>query len=150
VTLTGPVSDLFSVAYLGSFDPTNLCGNYLADSGDSTASSPTPRSYSFNVASNATFIVIVNEVNTGDGGPYALDVTGGDCRPRLNIAQAPAGKVVVDWTTASAGYLLESTNIVSALSPWPPVTNVPVVVNGRFHVTNNVTGTNLFYHLHKP
>ena len=150
VSLTAPLSDLFSAAYNNSFDPTNLCANFLADAGDGTAGQLTPTTYSFNVAANATFVVTVNEVNTGAGGPYTLDVSGGDCRPLLNITEIPGNKVQLDWTTASAGYGLESTNIVPAPTPWPPVTNVPVAFNGRFLVTNNISTTNRFFRLRKP
>jgi subtilisin-like proprotein convertase family protein len=150
VTLTAPLSDLFSATYNGSFDPFNLCLNYLADVGTSTAALLTPRTYSFNVASNATFVVTVNEINAGDGGSYTLDVSGGDCRPVLNITAIAGNRVQLDWTTASAGYGLESTNTVIAASPWPPVTNVPAALNGRFLVTNNITTSNRFYRLRKP
>src|SRR5262249_18869393 len=131
VSLTAPLADVFSAAYTNSFNPTDLCSNYLADAGTSTQELPAPRIYSFNVVSNATFIVVVNEVNPGAGGAYTLDVTGGDCRPQLNITQVGATKVGLDWTTASAGFALESTNDVTAPPPWPPVSTPPVVVNGR-------------------
>jgi hypothetical protein len=150
VTLTAPLSDVFSAAYNTSFDPLNLCLNYLADAGNSTLTALTPRTYSFDVAANATFIVTVNEVNAGAGGSYTLDVSGGDCRPVLNITSIPGNRVQLDWTTASAGYGLESTNIVTASPPWPPVTNVPTAFNGRFLVTNSISTTNRFYLLRKP
>jgi autotransporter-associated beta strand protein len=150
VTLTAPLSDVFSAAYNNSFDPTNLCANFLADAGDGTGALLTPTTYSFNVAANATFIVTVNEVNPATGGPYTLDVSGGDCRPVLNITSIPGNNVQLDWTTASAGYGLESTNIVPASTPWPPVTNIPTSFNGRFLVTNNISTTNRFFRLRKP
>jgi subtilisin-like proprotein convertase family protein len=150
VSLTAPLSDVFSAAYNGSFDPTNLCANYLADVGSSTFGSLTPESYSFDVAANATFVVTVNEVTTGAGGPYTLGVSGGDCRPLLNITSIPGNKIQLDWTTAAAGYGLESTNIMPAPTPWPPVTNVPTAFNGRFLVTNNISTTNRFFRLRKP
>jgi subtilisin-like proprotein convertase family protein len=150
VTLTAPLSDVFSAAYNNSFDPTNLCANYVADAGNGTGSSLTPTTYSFNVAANATFVVTVNEVNPGAGGAYTLDVSGGDCRPVLNITSIPGNKVQLDWTTAAAGYGLESTNIVPAPTPWPPVTNIPTAFNGRFLVTNNISTTNRFFRLRKP
>jgi hypothetical protein len=150
VALTAPFTDLFSVAYTNSFNPALLCDNYLADPGLSSGALLPPKTYSFNVAANATFVVTVSEVNAGEGGAYTLDVSGGDCRPRLNITQAAANKVELDWTTAAAGYSLETTNRITASTPWPAVTNVPVVVNGRFQVTNNIAGTNQFYRLRKP
>jgi hypothetical protein len=106
--------------------------------------------YSFNVASNATFIVTVNEVDASTGGTYTLDVFGGECRPLLNINSVAGNKVRLDWSTASAGYRLESTNSVIAESPWAPVSDVPVALNGRFLVTNNITTSNRFFRLRKP
>jgi hypothetical protein len=83
--------------------------------------------------------------------PYKLTVSGGDCRPVLNITPVGANNVRLDWTTAAAGYGLESTNqLVGSAMNWSPVTNVPVVVNRRFQVTNNAAVGNKFYHLHKP
>jgi autotransporter-associated beta strand protein len=150
VTLTAPLGNLFSAAYNNSFNPASLCANYLADAGVSTANLLTPTTYSFNVAANSIFVVTVNEVDPGTGGPYTLDVSGGDCRPVLNITEIPGNKVQLDWTTAATGYGLESTNIVPAPTPWPPVTNVPVALNGRFTVTNNISTTNRFFRLRKP
>jgi hypothetical protein len=52
-----------------------------------------------------------------------------------------------------AGYLLETTNVLSGAAPsgaWQPVTNLPVVLTSRFRVTNNVSASNQFYRLHKP
>lgn len=55
---------IFSVAYLGSFDPSNLCNNYLADIGIS----PNPSgSYSFNVPAGETLVVVVHELSPGVG-----------------------------------------------------------------------------------
>jgi len=60
VALTAPLSDLFSAAYNNSFDPINLCVNYLADAGNSTGNLLAPTIYSFNVLANAAFVVTVN------------------------------------------------------------------------------------------
>ena len=150
VTLTAPGTDLMSVAYLGAFDPNDHCTNYLADSGDSTALEfPIhPISYSINVASNAVFVVTVNGVD-GARGPYQLSVTGGDCRPALNITSVPTSNVRLDWPTWAGGYNLEGTPALTAPS-WSTVTNSPVVTGGRYAVTNSAATSNKFYRLHKP
>ena len=140
-----------SVAYSNSYTPGNFCLNYLADSGTSTANgSFNPRTYSFNVNANDTFVIVVNEETLGDGAPYTLTVTGGDCRPVLNISQATPTQVKLDWTTAAPGYQLERTNSLVGVTNWPAVPNVPVVVNSRFTVTNSSTLSNQFYRLRKP
>jgi len=157
VTLQTP-SDvaLFSAAYLGSFNPTNLCENYLGDSGDSTIGLVYPfgsRTYSFEVGAFDTFEITVNAVPPGTSpGAYQLAISGGDCRPVLNISKAGTDNVVLDWSSTAIGYLLESTNVLGAgNSIWSTVSNAPVVVDGRFQVTNSVaSGTNRFYWLRKP
>ena len=151
VTLSSAIADVFSAAYLGSLNPSDTCINYLADSGASTFDNGAlPTTYSFDVAANAVFVVEVNTI-FGATGPYTLQVSGGDCRPALNVTALPGNKALLDWTTAAAGYGLESTNaLVNGGSPlWPPISTVPTVINGRFHVTNNITPSNQFYHLRK-
>jgi hypothetical protein len=57
--------DIESAAYLGSYDPANLCLNYLGDSGvvglGTTLGSA---SYSFTVPAGAHFVVVVNTTGT--------------------------------------------------------------------------------------
>jgi hypothetical protein len=67
-------SYLFGVAYLNSFDPNNLCANYLADSG----SSPSPgQPFSFEVPAGQSAVIVIHEVNPGAGcGGYGLSVSG--------------------------------------------------------------------------
>jgi autotransporter-associated beta strand protein len=152
VTLTAPLADLFSAAYTNAFAPSDLCSNYLADAGNSTLAQSSPKTYSFNVGPNATFVVMVNEITPGTGGAYTLNVTGGDCSPQLNITQVSANKVGLDWTTASPGFSLETTNDVGAGASapiWPPVNVTPVVINSRFTVTNSITSSNQFFRLRK-
>ena len=66
----------FVAAYLGSFDPNNLCTNYIADSGAvpirwNPGDLPVRRSY------GQSFVVVVNEVNPGAGCPgYTVTVDG--------------------------------------------------------------------------
>jgi hypothetical protein len=64
---------IFSAAYLGSFDPNDLCANYLGDSGVS----PNPAGqYAVDVPDGATLVVVVHEVNSGAGCPlYTLSVS---------------------------------------------------------------------------
>jgi autotransporter-associated beta strand protein len=151
VSLTAPLADVFCAAYLNSFNPADFCATYLADAGNSTMGLPAPRIFSFNVAANATFVLVVNVVNPGTSGAYTLDVHGSDCLPELNITQVAATKVALDWTTASAGFALETTNNIAPTGPvWLPVPIVPVVVNSRFFVTNTINSSTQFFRLRKP
>lgn len=68
--------DVFSVAYLGSFDPTNLCLNYAGDVGGSPTNGNSA-SYSFTVPAGGNFVVVVNESTSGAGcASYTLSVDG--------------------------------------------------------------------------
>jgi autotransporter-associated beta strand protein len=140
---------LFSAAYIGSYDPTDLCSNYLAD----IASDVFIGTYSFSVPAQTNFVIVVNEVpSDGPGCDYTLIVTRDEgCQPLLNIAPVlPSGtNADLFWSSASGGYNLEAT---PALSPaaWSLVTNEPLIFNADYHVTNSLASTNRFYRLHKP
>lgn len=146
--------DMYSVTYLNSYDPanTNRCVNYLADMGNIVDVASPVQAYSFSVPSNSTFVVNVIAAVGAPVTPYRLTVSGGDCRPVLDIAANSSTQSVVDWTTAAVGYQLERTNIlVSGVLAWPPVTNIPIVINSRFTVTNIAAPTaNQFFRLRKP
>ena len=65
---------IFATAYLGSFDPTDICANYLADEGDS----PNPtQPFSFDLPAGQTVVLVVAEV-TADAGcsGYTMTVNG--------------------------------------------------------------------------
>lgn len=150
VTVNAPTMDIFSAAYLGSLDPVNTCNNYLADASSSTFETPNGQAtYSFQVASNAVFVVEANGV-FGSYGAYSLSVTGGSCQPVLDINSAGTNHVALGWTTAAGGYLLEGSGKFGPTANWQSVTNPPLVQGGQFVVTNTVGGTNLFYRLRKP
>ena len=61
----GGAGDIESAAYLGTYDPTNLCLNYLGDTGivglGTTIGSA---AYSFTVPAGAQFVVVVNTTGT--------------------------------------------------------------------------------------
>ena len=64
--------NMFSVAYLGSYDPNALCTNYLADPGSSF---PNAGYYEATIPANSSIVVVVHEVNTGTGcASYQLTV----------------------------------------------------------------------------
>ena len=74
--------DIESAAYLGTYDPTNLCLNYLGDSGVSGLGGPGPgpvlgtASYSFAVPAGASFVVVVNTTGTTDSSQFSGTVSG--------------------------------------------------------------------------
>ena len=67
---------IFTAAYLSSFDPNNICANWIADEGES----PNPQNqFSFKIDAGQTYILVVSEVNAGAGCPdYTMTVT---CEP---------------------------------------------------------------------
>ncbi len=61
----GGAGDIESAAYLSSYDPTNLCLNYLGDSGVSGLGTTVPNAtYSFVVPGQSDFVVVVNTTGT--------------------------------------------------------------------------------------
>ena len=61
----GGAGDIESAAYLGTYDPTNLCLNYLGDSGIVGLGTTVPNvSYSFVVPAQSDFVVVVNTTGT--------------------------------------------------------------------------------------
>jgi len=141
---------LHAAAYLDAFNPDAPCENYLGDVGQPAGA--WPRSFSFDVPVGAQFIIVVS-MSTENRSPvdYQLLVTGGDCPPPdLAITpDAAPGKVAVSWSTAAAGYQLETS---PALSPpgFTRSTVSPAVVDGQFVVTNTAAGTSRYYRLHRP
>ncbi|MFL6216148.1 MAG: HYR domain-containing protein [Blastocatellia bacterium] len=94
VTMSGANAiNLFTAAYLGSFDPSNLGTNWIADPGSSAAS----RTYSFNVpAGQQTVTVIVYDVPPGlatpSGSTYTLKVSGGCIGACATVNQVPVAQ----------------------------------------------------------
>ena len=68
---------ILTVAYLSSFDPSDLCTNYIGDAGGSPATG-LGNSFSVDVPANATLLVNVQEINPGLVGcsGYAVTVSG--------------------------------------------------------------------------
>jgi gliding motility-associated-like protein len=64
--------EYFVSAYNGTFDPNNICTNYLSDEGVGG------QTFSVNIAAGTSVILVVNQVNTGFAGcnSYTLNITG--------------------------------------------------------------------------
>jgi autotransporter-associated beta strand protein len=138
----------YAVAYLGSFNPTNLCENYLGDAGASG-----PSAFSVFVPAGATYLVDVLQISSNAlCSSYSLQLSGLPCpvtTPTLNIQAVPANQARLFWTNAAVGFQLESTPSLQPTN-WTPVTNVPMDNGGNLNVTNDTTATNRFYRLRKP
>jgi hypothetical protein len=70
------VNFIFTAAYLGTFDPNNICTNWIADEGRSPVpGDPTP--FSFNLDNGETVVLVVSEVTAGAGCPsYTMTISG--------------------------------------------------------------------------
>lgn len=64
-------SQIITAAYLNSYNPNNLCENYLGDGASGT-------SFSTNIPANATVVLVVSEASGGTTGcaNYSVNVTG--------------------------------------------------------------------------
>ncbi len=83
----------FVSAHLGSFDPSNICANYIADQGGSAAAGGSA-AFSFTIPGSATVVFAVTSVNAGTGGSYTMTVDG-DCTipPPCSGTPAPGNTI---------------------------------------------------------
>ncbi len=109
---------LAAAAYLTSFDPNNLCANYLADSGGTAIAGPT--TFSFNVPAGASFVVDVEEYQATTGcASYTLSVTGLTCPPSATPTPGVGGTATATATAvASATATVAATHTATA-TPQP-------------------------------
>ncbi|HYV06583.1 MAG TPA: S8 family serine peptidase, partial [Blastocatellia bacterium] len=114
VTLTTPCptvgggTQLFATAYTGSFVPGNVCTNYLADAGVSPGANTVFNGFTFTIAANATFVVVVAEVpGTATNCTYTLTVSGlclacptAAKVDNFNATGFDDGRVLLQWQSA--------------------------------------------------
>jgi len=83
-----------------------------------------------------------------DWSPFLTSTpTAGD--PLVSLAISRTGnQAVLSWPYAATGYSLQCvTNSASPTNAWATVTNLPVLANLRYVVTNSVAGDRKFYRL---
>jgi hypothetical protein len=98
---------IHSSTYLDSFDPQNLCLNYLADVGPGIL---TNSQYSFTVPAGARFVVVVNELAPNLLCPnYTLTVTGPACP--VPSTPAPTSTPILPEITVTAIPTLETCQV---------------------------------------
>ncbi len=87
---SGSQFNTFSETYLGSYNTSNLCANYLADEGVTWSIGGTG-SYSFNLASGATAVIVVNNIVSNSETDYTLTVEGLDeVAPTISVSLDPS------------------------------------------------------------
>jgi hypothetical protein len=144
-----PLSGLHAAAYLGTLDTNDPCLSYLGDSGgDGTAA------FSFPVPAGSNVVILVTQRAIGFGcDNYTLELFGLPCPPpRLTIAAIPSpATAVVQWSSAYPDFHLQSANSLDGAGPFGfnNVNTPPVLVGGKFAVTNAVTGQRQFFRLAK-
>ncbi len=127
-TCTG-TTGLASAAYLGSFNPTNVCTNLIADMGLSTNSVTT---YQFDVANGQNFeIVVWNRVsNTFCTSPFTLTLTPCAGVPATTTAtnvvfvQQPTDTVADQTITPAVTAQLQDNSSTNVSDPNIPITMV--------------------------
>jgi subtilisin-like proprotein convertase family protein len=153
-------------AYLDSYDPANICTNYLADPGLSSGGGPQmPTDMSFTVPNGHSVVLVVQTTNPGEtGGLYTLNVLGNLCiactltcpaditkqpDPNQNgaIVNYPAPTTTgscgtVTCTPASGSFFPIGTTPVSCTSTAGPSCNFNVNVKApRYWTSAGSTGT---------
>ena len=119
---------IFTAAYLGSFDPANICTNWIGDSG----CSPDPVSRSqFNLDDGQTVVMVVSEV-TPDAGCSSYTVTWTRYAVAREARRLRRGFVYLHRRNGAAGPGRRLTRIrqrsCAMASPRPPLTSMSLVV----------------------
>jgi autotransporter-associated beta strand protein len=145
-----PHSGLHAAAYLGVVDTNNPCLNYLGDSGgDATA----PFSFSVHAGSNLVILVTQRAIDVGCD-HYTLELFGLPCPPpTLRIARdVIPGNVLLQWSSAYPDFRLQAVNSLDGPSPHPfnDVLSAPVLLNGKYSVTNAPALPQRYYRLRWP
>jgi uncharacterized repeat protein (TIGR03803 family) len=82
----------------------------------------------------------------GDGTIFSLTLAAAPSPPVLGV-HISGNNLVIAWPSSAIGYTLETAAALGSAARWAAVTNVPVIVNGQYTVTNAVTGQSAFFYL---
>ena len=122
----GDKQPIFSAAYLGSFNPNNLCQNYLGDAGFGTTGVEV---YSFDVPAGATFVIVVEEMFPGSGcESYSVGVIGSGivCGPAFTPTETRTATPTSTHTpTPTSTSTPSSTLAPGSTTPTPVLTSTP-------------------------
>ena len=138
---SGCTTNIFSAAYLNSYNPNALSTNYLADHGSSF---PLTAFYEATIPANGTIVVVVHEVNSGTGcSNYNLriDVPGATVSPTAS-SNSPicAGNSLNLSGTGTGSYAWTGPNGFTSSAQNPTIPNSTVSATGTY--TISVTNTN--------
>ena len=130
---------IFVAAYLSSFDPNNICANWIGDSGSSPDPAQPPVTFQFNVDNGQTFVVVVSEVTPGGGCPaYTFTVApesicGGSPTPTATptATETPTATPTATFTaTATATPTATATTTASATATATPTATATATASG--------------------
>jgi hypothetical protein len=119
---------VWALAYLNTFDPANLCTNYLGDAGSDPIAGPT--SFSFMVPGNATFVLEIEEFTHLTGcASYTASVSGlgGGCTTATPTV--PVAATATRTATTQPGVTQTAppaTATSTSLTPQPTSTTCPI------------------------
>jgi hypothetical protein len=123
-------TSLFNVAYLGSFNPTSLCTNYLGDPGSSF---PGTGYMEVTIPANATIVVVVHEVNPGTGcSSYQLTV---DVPRDLSVITATPPSVAFNATSTLAAPPANSYSWSPGGATTQSITTAPITAATKYYAT---------------
>jgi autotransporter-associated beta strand protein len=134
------------VAYLGTNDVHDPCVNYLGDAGFNGLGP-----FSFRVPAGSNFVInVVARTTNAICGTHTLEVFGLPCPPpTLAISRETApNKVRIHWSTAYPDFRPQQASTVAGA--FSNVSQSPVIVGGRYALTNITANSNRFYRLFKP
>ncbi len=120
---------IFTAAYLGSFDPNNICTNWIGDSG----SSPDPEvAFQVNVDPGQTIVIVVSEVTPDAGCPgYTVTLNNicGGVTPTPTVTVTPTPTVTVTptptVTVAPTATVTVTPTPTTTVTPTPTATRPP-------------------------
>jgi len=117
----GAAGDVFGVAYLGSFNPANLCTNFLADGGSSSLAGGASVTFGFTLAAGQSALLVINGAQVATAcDHYTVTVTGVNCAPPPPC-NAPTSAVLSQVQIPGAAVQLFNQNFDGAIPPagWP-------------------------------
>ena len=143
-----PTNALGVAAYLSAFDPNNPATGYLGDIGQGGPPYP---AFAFQVpaGSNFTLVVMAQATNLVCDN-YTLQLFGFPCPPptlALTNDAAPAA-MRVQWSSAYPGFTAQQSSKLTG-GTFTNITRSPVILNGRYSLTNLPATTSQFYRLKK-
>jgi len=98
----------------------------------------------------ATISSVESDLNPGDNTASIITPVVLDASRTLRIDLLAGQKLEVSWPVSVVPFALQSLNSLSTLNNWLTVTNVPVIINLRYVVTNDASGGAGFFRLSRP